>query len=91
MRLLIGTMALAAGVLLTPADARAQDGRWAPWLGCWELVNENVRDATTPPRVENRQRSEDTGNQTSAASPRVCVERSVECVSFTTNVQYNYY
>jgi hypothetical protein len=44
----LGTVFVVSGLLLGASEASAQDSRWAPWIGCWELVNENVRE--TGPR-----------------------------------------
>jgi hypothetical protein len=60
-----------AGVLLIvaviPVEARQTDSRWAPWLGCWQLVDETVRQVG----------SADTG-RANAAETRVCVEQIKE-------------
>lgn len=67
-----------------PAAARTQaaDARWNAWLGCWDLVLENSRDASPgapPPRAR--------GTQTSAASrPQVCVQPAEGGVTFSTRV-----
>ena len=47
-----------AVVVLTacPAFAQAPDrlnSQWTPWLGCWRLVQENVRDASPPSSIES--------------------------------------
>ena len=56
-----------AGVLLIvaviPVEAQQTDSRWAPWLGCWQLVDETVRQVG----------SADAG-RANAAETRVCVE-----------------
>ena len=40
-----------AGVLflvaMIPAQAQQVDSRWAPWLGCWQLVDESIRQTAT--------------------------------------------
>ena len=43
MRTQIG-LALLLLAMATPARAQETDPRWAPWLGCWQLLNERVRD-----------------------------------------------
>ena len=51
------TLALAAAVLLFPVVSSAQqaaDPKWNAWLGCWELVLENARDAATRPSPSRR-------------------------------------
>ena len=37
---------LLVGVAL-PAHAQQADPRWAPWLGCWQMLDERVRDGNT--------------------------------------------
>src|SRR5688572_27411730 len=55
--LLLVALALPAAAQ-TPADAR-----WSPWLGCWELTVENVRDDDTA-AVAGRPTSGDTRGDT---------------------------
>lgn len=50
-------VAMAVGVLTTglafaqtPADL---DPRWTPWLGCWRLVQQDVRDASPSSSIES--------------------------------------
>lgn len=79
------TLALASAVLLFPVVSNAQqptDPKWNAWLGCWELVLENARDATTHPSPSRRtlQQSRDTSR------PQVCVEPSGSGVTLTTRV-----
>jgi hypothetical protein len=45
-----------------PAQAQQVDSRWAPWLGCWQLIDESVREAG--PAAAARAKPEET---------RVCV------------------
>jgi hypothetical protein len=46
-----------AGVLLViavvPARAQQVDPRWVPWLGCWQLVDESVRQTATADSVRS--------------------------------------
>ena len=60
--------------LLLPAVSGAQepvDPNWKPWLGCWELVVENARDAGSRPSPSRRtlQPSRDTARPQIASSP----------------------
>jgi hypothetical protein len=32
---------------IIPAQAQQVDPRWAPWLGCWQLVDESIRQAAS--------------------------------------------
>jgi hypothetical protein len=43
MRMQIG-LALLLLAMATPARAQEADARWAPWLGCWQLLHERVRE-----------------------------------------------
>jgi hypothetical protein len=43
MRTQIG-LALLLLAMATPARAQEADARWAPWLGCWQLLNERMRE-----------------------------------------------
>jgi uncharacterized membrane protein YgcG len=55
-----------AGVLfvlaIIPAQAQQVDPRWAPWIGCWQLVDESVRQTATGD-----------GTRSNADEARVCV------------------
>jgi hypothetical protein len=79
-------VACVTGVLAFGArDAAAEDVRWAPWLGCWEMVRDSVHegaavpggDPTLPPlRLVQR------------AAPQVCVTREgVNAVRLTTTIE----
>lgn len=79
------TLAIAAASLLLPLVSAAQqtaDPKWTPWLGCWEMVVENARNATTRPSPSRRTLSQ-TGNN---SRPQVCVETSGNGVTLTTRV-----
>ncbi len=75
--LLVLTFALAA----VPARAQTADSRWQPWLGCWMLATENLRDGATPdPRRTARPSSAD------ADGPRVCVTSTADGARLETTV-----
>jgi len=79
------TLAFASAVLLFPLVSHAQqatDPKWSDWLGCWELVVENARDASTRPNPARRTLSQN-GNDSRA---QVCVEPSGNGVTLTTRV-----
>ncbi len=79
------TLALAAAVLLFPMVSSAQqatDPKWNAWLGCWELVVENARDAATRPSPSRRTLPQSGGS----SRPQVCVEPSGAGVTLTTRV-----
>ncbi len=75
-----------------PLDSRAlarggpTDARWQPWVGCWQLLDEHVRNhgdvssdpvaaASAPARLER-----------SGANTRVCIAPAAQGVSLTTMV-----
>ena len=59
--------ALTVFVLGAPAYGQtSNDVRWAPWLGCWELQEQGVRDASEPVADEQDRLAE-------GVRPRVCV------------------
>jgi hypothetical protein len=41
-------IALLCGCVATAAEAQQADGRWSPWLGCWELSGDNVQVCVEP-------------------------------------------
>ena len=50
MKITIPTALLFVSVIAAPAHAQqGLDTRWAPWLGCWQLVDENQGDASLNP------------------------------------------
>ena len=80
---------LVTAILPVPALAQSQaDPRWAPWLGCWELVDENVRDAGDPaalPRPRATAPAEPA--ELEDVTPRVCaVPADGGSVTFTTTI-----
>jgi uncharacterized membrane protein YgcG len=78
MRTTIVCLLFVGALLLTALHASAQENRWAPWLGCWERIAEDVRDGTGVGA------SADLG---SAQAPRVCVTPAgPEAVRLTTTV-----
>jgi hypothetical protein len=57
-------------VLAVPAHGQTpNDPRWEPWLGCWELYGQGLRDADDS-AIEARR---DLSGSTDPAPPRVCV------------------
>jgi hypothetical protein len=80
------TLALASALLLFPLIASAQqptDPKWAPWLGCWELVLENARDPSGG-RPSPSRRTLPSSNTSSR--PQICIETSGVGVTLTTRV-----
>jgi hypothetical protein len=75
----------ALALLAVPAQAQtADDQRWAPWLGCWELVTESVSDAALPQSGVSAGRSQRVPDDT---RPRICVtSASPGGATFTTTV-----
>lgn len=79
----VGLMALTCAFVVSPVLAQTPDTRWEPWIGCWELAIENVRDAV----------SELTPTDGAAApaavregAPRVCVSHAGGGAAFDTTV-----
>ncbi len=71
-------------LLAAPAPAQTADARWAPWLGCWNLVAD-----TPPPPTPNALRERDAGPgrrraPESVTRVQVCVEPRDEGVVLRT-------
>lgn len=76
-----GLLLLTFALVAVPARAQSTDARWAPWLGCWTLATENLRDgASQDARRTARPSSVDEG------APRVCVTRAADGARFETTV-----
>ena len=75
--LLVLTFALVA----VPAAAQSPDSRWEPWVGCWTLATENLRDGTSPDARRAARPSTVDDN-----APRVCVTRAVSGARFETTL-----
>ncbi len=79
------TLVLASALSLFPVVASAQqlsDPKWTPWVGCWELVTENARDAAARPSPSRR-----TLPSTAPSSrPQICIEPAGSGVTMTTRV-----
>jgi len=81
------TLALVAAILLSPSLATAQqtaDPKWNAWLGCWDLVLENSRDADealAPWARRGRQ-----AQPRAASGPQVCVQSAPGGATFSTRV-----
>ena len=80
--------AIAVVILSVPALAQAPaDTRWAPWLGCWELIDENVRDAGAPRALPGRRTGRTAPQGDDEAQPRVCAGPAADGgVTFTTTI-----
>jgi hypothetical protein len=83
MKAILTAVALLAVAL--PAQAQTADARWEPWLGCWELTADRVRDAEAP--TDARARTGNTIPRRTESSPRVCVARAGEGARFETTVR----
>ena len=83
MKTILAAVALLVAAL--PAQAQTADARWEPWLGCWELTADRVRDAETA--TDPRGRATGTIPRRSETSPRVCVTRDGAGVRFETTVR----
>jgi hypothetical protein len=78
---IIAALIVAGGFITFAPRADAQADRWAPWIGCWDMVSENVRSGqagepgrrTTPPAKQ---------------APQVCVTSTGRnAVTMTTTVE----
>lgn len=67
--LLVAVFAL----LAMPARAQTTDPRWEPWLGCWTLAVDNLRQREAPEDVAGRTARRPTAID---GAPRVCVSRT---------------
>jgi hypothetical protein len=77
--LLVAVFALFA----VPARAQSPDVRWEPWLGCWTLATDNLRDTESPDNSGQRSIRPSTVRE---GAPRVCVSRVPEGARFVTTV-----
>ena len=63
-------------VLASPASAQTADARWEPFLGCWELTIDNVRDKS--PTGDPLSSLPLTPRSRTTSGPRVCVTRTAD-------------
>ena len=75
MKTLVGHVIVAVGLLLSARDASAQDSRWEPWVGCWDLVNESQRAGVGAARASALSPDPEAG-AIDGVAPRVCVTRA---------------
>jgi hypothetical protein len=66
--------AIAILVLAGPAGAQTADPRWEPFLGCWDLTADNVRE--NAPAAGRLADSPLTTRSRNGSGPRVCVTRT---------------
>lgn len=85
MKTIAGALILSTALLAWPAPASSQEDRWAPWLGCWALVNENTLQGTGAARAAALS-PVDTEPGELEYEPRTCVERTADGVILTTTV-----
>ena len=79
-------LGLAFVVLAIPASAQSPDARWEPFLGCWELTADNVRDDA--PAGEPLANLPLTPRSRNTSGPRVCVTRTADAgARFETTVR----
>jgi hypothetical protein len=68
-----------------PGEAAAEDAQWAPWLGCWEMVRESVREGAAVPGADQTLPPLPLVQR---AAPRVCVTREgLDRVKLTTTIE----
>ena len=71
-------LGIALVLLAAPVQAQDADARWSTWLGCWELVTEDVRDVARPGRLPLRQLED--------GRPRICITPAPDGARFETLV-----
>lgn len=64
-------LVLAFALVAVPARAQATDAGWEPWLGCWTLATENLRDGGSPDSLRSARRP----TTVQDGAPQVCVTR----------------
>src|SRR5215216_4099698 len=72
-------------LLALPAHAQTADSHWEPWLGCWELTADNVREGT--PAARRLAEGSLTARRNSDSIPRVCVTAAGGGARFETTVR----
>jgi hypothetical protein len=78
---IVGLAAVAASAQSIPLTSTSVDPRWAPWLGCWQIIDETEKEAETLDDVLlalSRARA--------SAGARVCVTPAAGGVTMTTLV-----
>src|SRR4051794_23274656 len=69
------------------AQGAVEDVRWAPWLGCWEMVRESTREGAAVPGSDETASPQPPAIVPGAA-PRVCVTHAEHnAVKLTTTVE----
>jgi uncharacterized membrane protein YgcG len=76
---------LALLLLALPAQAQTADARWQPWLGCWELTADNVREGA--PAARRLADGSPTARRSGDSIPRVCVSAAGGGARFETTVR----
>jgi len=66
-----------------PARAQSLDLRWEPWVGCWTLATENLRNGDSQDDLLKRSSRPSTVRD---GAPRVCVSRASDGARFETTV-----
>ncbi len=86
MKITIPTALFIVSVIAAPAHAQqSPDARWTPWLGCWQLIDENQGDAALNPAR---------GTGASSARPSrsdmsVCAARASDAAGITLKTRVN--
>ena len=65
------TLACALLLVALPARAQSPEPRWQPWIGCWELSADNVRDGA--PAAGRLAGDDNAARPRNGSAPRVCV------------------
>ena len=75
-------LVVAFALFAVPARAQSLDQRWEPWLGCWTLATENLRNADSQDAPQRSSRPSTVRD----GAPRVCVSRAPDGARFETTV-----
>lgn len=67
-------LAIALIVIATPARAQTSDTRWDPWVGCWRLWADNVREAA--PAASRLADGGGVTQPSNESAPQVCVTKT---------------
>jgi hypothetical protein len=86
MKITIPTALFIVSVIAAPAHAQqSPDARWAPWLGCWQLIDENQGDAALNPARGTGAPSA----RPSRSDMSVCAARASDAAGITLKTRVN--
>jgi hypothetical protein len=77
---------LAAGTSSAQQPGPAADPRWQPWIGCWQLLDENVQDESDVSAEEVATAARSARPSRASSGTRVCVAPAARGVTMTTMI-----